>query len=88
MQVKSRFLAMANLGVTSALQFTNRNFYNIQPGIPFNITWSNASGPVTLTLLAGGTPGYMKKVQTLASKYSPPGGEPTSHHQGTQCILW
>lgn len=71
MQIKFGFLAVITPGVTRALQFTNRNFYNIQPGVPFNITWSDASGSVSLALLEGGTPNYLKKVQTLASQSTP-----------------
>ena len=71
MQGKSVLLALSTLGFSSALEFTNRDFDNIQPGVSFNITWSDAVDPVSLTLFEGGTPDYSKKVQTLASQFTP-----------------
>lgn len=69
MKFLSTLLAVAvSSSLASALTFTNRNFYNIKPGTAFNITWDDAAGPVTLTLLEGGTPGYLEPVATLASE--------------------
>jgi len=37
----------------AALQFTNPSYSGIQVGSPFTLTWTGASGPVTLSLLSG-----------------------------------
>jgi hypothetical protein len=66
-------LLLASLGISSleAIRFTNPNFNNITVGSPFNITWTDAAGPVTLTLLKGGTPAYFVAAGTIASKHFP-----------------
>ncbi|CAK7204203.1 hypothetical protein SEUCBS139899_006957 [Sporothrix eucalyptigena] len=70
MKLDSIFLAAAAAVTANALSFTNANFYNITIGNPFNITWSNASGPVTLTLLKGGTEPFFTNITTIASGVS------------------
>ncbi|EPE32764.1 hypothetical protein GLAREA_07898 [Glarea lozoyensis ATCC 20868] len=60
-------LAIGALHVVTALRFTNPNFNNITIGKPLNITWDDASGPVSLTLVKGGTPALFATVGTLAS---------------------
>ncbi|PVH68545.1 hypothetical protein DL98DRAFT_522688 [Cadophora sp. DSE1049] len=60
-------LAAGAFAVASALRFTNANYNNISVGIPFNITWADASGPVSLTLLVGGTPPFFNTAATIAS---------------------
>ncbi|KAH8649318.1 hypothetical protein BX600DRAFT_517692 [Xylariales sp. PMI_506] len=67
MQFKTIILAATTASFTEALRFTNPNFNNITLGVPFNITWADAAGPVTLTLLLGGTPTYFKSMGTIAS---------------------
>ncbi|EHK97006.1 hypothetical protein M7I_7261 [Glarea lozoyensis 74030] len=59
-------LAIGALHVVTALRFTNPNFNNITIGKPLNITWDDASGPVSLTLVKGGTPALFATVGTLA----------------------
>ncbi|OHF01356.1 extracellular matrix protein [Colletotrichum orchidophilum] len=54
--------------LAQAVQLTNSNF-NIQAGQPFVITWSDASGPVTLTLKNGPSTD-LKTVSTIASGQS------------------
>lgn len=68
----SAFSLVVATAVTSvdALSFTNANFYNISIGTPFNISWADASGPVSLTLLKGGTEPFFTNVTTFASKLS------------------
>lgn len=65
----SSFLLTAAVASVDALSFTNANFYNISIGNPFNITWAEASGPVSLTLLKGGTEPFFTNITTFASKY-------------------
>ncbi|CAK7212979.1 hypothetical protein SBRCBS47491_001647 [Sporothrix bragantina] len=67
MRAKSIFLAATSATTVNALSFTNANFYNITIGNPFNITWSDAQGPVSLTLLKGGTEPFFTNISTLAS---------------------
>lgn len=61
-------LLAATCSVSQALRFTNSNFHNITVGTPFNITWTDASGPVTLTLLKGASPAYFENMGAIASK--------------------
>jgi hypothetical protein len=42
----------ALVAVAQAVKFTNSAF-DVQPGVPFTITWSEAVGPVTITLKNG-----------------------------------
>jgi hypothetical protein len=69
MQFSSVLLAAAAFVLTNAAQFTNppQSFVGITVGKPVNVTWDNASGPVTL-LLKNGDPNSLKTVSTLASK--------------------
>lgn len=67
----SKFILASSVGVlVQAIRFTNPNFNNITLDKPFNITWADAAGPVTLNLLLGGTPAYFKMVGPIASEYS------------------
>ncbi|KAL2022756.1 hypothetical protein VTK56DRAFT_4572 [Thermocarpiscus australiensis] len=44
--------------------FTNSN-YDVQEGVPITLQWSNAEGPVTVTLMTGNDPNNLKKVTDL-----------------------
>ncbi|ESZ98558.1 hypothetical protein SBOR_1008 [Sclerotinia borealis F-4128] len=52
MQFSTIFLAAAAATLASAVQLTNPSFA-VTAGSPFNITWSDAEGPVTLVLKDG-----------------------------------
>ncbi|KAB8303843.1 hypothetical protein EYC80_005214 [Monilinia laxa] len=52
MQFSTIFLAAAAATLASAVKLTNPSF-EVTAGTPFNITWSDAEGPVTLTLKNG-----------------------------------
>ncbi|TGO66646.1 hypothetical protein BOTNAR_0057g00300 [Botryotinia narcissicola] len=52
MQFSTLFLAAAAATLASAVKLTNSNFA-VTAGSPFNITWSDAEGPVTLVLKSG-----------------------------------
>jgi hypothetical protein len=69
MQFSSLLLAAATLAVAKAVQFTNTaaQLEAITAGTPFNITWADASGPVTL-LLKDGDPSNLQTVLTIQSK--------------------
>jgi len=54
----------------SALRFTNLKFNNITTGKPFNLTWSDASGPVEITLLKGATPAFFASAGVIASEFT------------------
>ncbi|KAL1889706.1 hypothetical protein Sste5346_008691 [Sporothrix stenoceras] len=69
MKLSSILLTAAAVSV-DALTFTNANFYNISIGNPFNITWADASGPVSLTLLKGGTEPFFTNMTTFANNLS------------------
>jgi hypothetical protein len=45
--------------------------YQIEEDTPFTLKWSNAQGPVTVTLMTGNDPNNLKKVSDLASKPTP-----------------
>ncbi|PVH85966.1 hypothetical protein DL98DRAFT_567840 [Cadophora sp. DSE1049] len=62
-------LVAAALRSISALRFTNTNFNNITIGEPFNLTWSDASGPVEITLLKGATPAFFASAGNLTSTF-------------------
>lgn len=61
-------LALA-AAVLAKPQFTNSH-YEVQEDVPFTLTWSNADGPVTISLMAGPS-GNLKKVTDLACKPAP-----------------
>jgi hypothetical protein len=69
MQFSSVLLAAATLAVAKAVQFTNNaaQLEAITAGTAFNITWSGASGPVTL-LLKDGDPSNLQTVETIQGK--------------------
>lgn len=52
----------------AAVEFTNPTFSTITAGKPFNLTWSGADGPVTLTLKDGPSTALVT-VNTIASKF-------------------
>jgi hypothetical protein len=72
MQFSSALLAATILAVTKAAQFTNTaaEFEAITAGTPFNITWADASGPVTLILKDGSTDN-LQTVLIIQSKSLP-----------------
>ncbi|CAK7235034.1 hypothetical protein SBRCBS47491_009152 [Sporothrix bragantina] len=67
MKLSSALLAATANTVAQALRFTNSNFHNITVGTPFNITWTDANGPVKLTLLKGASPAYFENMGIIAS---------------------
>ncbi|KAK2004588.1 hypothetical protein LX36DRAFT_649649 [Colletotrichum falcatum] len=54
--------------LAQAVKLTNNNF-DVEAGQPFTITWSDAQGPVTLTLKNGPSTNLVT-VQSIASKSS------------------
>ncbi|KFY24897.1 hypothetical protein V491_01978 [Pseudogymnoascus sp. VKM F-3775] len=70
MKFSKLFLGAQLSAISSALQFTNANFANITVRTPFNITWADASGATTLTLVRAGTYAYSKDVLEIASNIS------------------
>ncbi|PSR87154.1 hypothetical protein BD289DRAFT_482254 [Coniella lustricola] len=70
MRLATLLTATALTAVASSLRFTNANFYNITPGVPFNITWADASGPVTLSLYKGATTALLEDIGTIADRLS------------------
>jgi hypothetical protein len=58
------------LKLTAAVEFTNTasSLANIQAGTAFDITWTDATGPVTL-LLKDGPATALQTVLTIACKY-------------------
>jgi hypothetical protein len=71
MQFSNVLLAAAAFALTNALpQFTmTPSFFTagLSAGSTYNITWSGASGPVTL-LLKNGSPTNLQTVSTIGSK--------------------
>lgn len=69
MQFSSVLLAAATLAVAKAVMFTNTaaQLEGVTAGTPVNITWSGASGPVTL-LLKDGDPTNLQTVEIIQSK--------------------
>lgn len=55
--------------------------YNVQEGQPFTLSWGNAQGPVTITLMTGTDPNNLRKVQDITSKEAP--GDPPA--RGRMC---
>ncbi|KUJ11202.1 uncharacterized protein LY89DRAFT_700450 [Mollisia scopiformis] len=68
MQFSSLFVAAAALAVANAAQFTMTasQFVSVKTGTPFDLTWSNATGAVTL-LLKNGAANNLQTVETIAS---------------------
>jgi hypothetical protein len=54
MQFSTFFAAAALSGLAAAVQLTNTVYNDITAGTSYSIGWSNATGPVTLTLKNGG----------------------------------
>lgn len=68
MQFTKVIVAAAAVAVANAtVEFTDPTFAGITVGTPFNITWSGAEGPVTLSLKDGLTTN-LQLVSTIASK--------------------
>jgi len=69
MQFSSLLLAAATLAIAQAVEFTNTaaQLEAITAGTPVNITWTDASGPVTL-LLKDGDANNLQTVLTIQSK--------------------
>ncbi|KAI0466467.1 Ser-Thr-rich glycosyl-phosphatidyl-inositol-anchored membrane family-domain-containing protein [Xylaria cf. heliscus] len=68
--VVSSVVLAALLGFVNAkVQLTNSNFDDIEAGSTFEITWSGAEGPVTLTL-KDGEENNLKTVQTITTNAS------------------
>jgi hypothetical protein len=44
--------------------------YQVEEGKPFTLQWSNAQGPVTITLMTG-DPSDLKEVTTITCKEAP-----------------
>ncbi|KAF7872300.1 hypothetical protein EAF04_003224 [Stromatinia cepivora] len=68
MQFCTLFLAAAAATLASAVQLTNPSF-GVTAGTPFNITWSDAQGPVTLVLMNGPSTS-LNTVSTIGSGLS------------------
>ncbi|KAE8447517.1 hypothetical protein EG329_010647 [Mollisiaceae sp. DMI_Dod_QoI] len=68
MQFSSVLFAAAALAVANAAQFTMTasQFVSVKTGTAFDLTWSNATGPVTL-LLKNGPANDLKTVETIGS---------------------
>lgn len=68
--MKSFSAIVLALAVTAnAVKFTNVGIAP-KPGQPFELTWDEAEGPVTITL-KGGESGNLKDIEVLAGKCSP-----------------
>ncbi|KAI1757086.1 Ser-Thr-rich glycosyl-phosphatidyl-inositol-anchored membrane family-domain-containing protein [Xylaria castorea] len=68
--VISSVVLAALLGFVNAkVELTNSNFDDIEAGSTFQITWTGAEGPVTLTL-KNGKSGDLKTVQTITTNAS------------------
>jgi hypothetical protein len=67
--------------IVDAAEFTNTisQLANVKVGTPFSITWTSASGPVTL-LLKDGSPNNLQNVETIASMFA-------SASQSTLCQI-
>ncbi|KAM0320820.1 hypothetical protein ACHAO8_000114 [Botrytis cinerea] len=65
MQFSTLFLAAAAATLASAVKLTNADFA-VTAGSPFNITWADAEGPVTL-LLKNGPSTSLTTVSTIGS---------------------
>jgi len=59
-------LLAALAAVANAVQFTNSAF-DVEPGKPFELTWSGATGSVTI-LLKNGPQDNLQTVDTLVCK--------------------
>ncbi|CAK7200910.1 hypothetical protein SEUCBS139899_003610 [Sporothrix eucalyptigena] len=67
MKLSSLFLVASAGSLAQTLRFTNLDFHNITVDTPFNITWTDANGPVKLTLLKGSSPAYFENMGVIAS---------------------
>ena len=67
--MKSVVAALFFAALASAVEFTN-NAYDVKSGVPFTLTWADASGPVTITLM-NGPRDDLQPVETLDGMYSP-----------------
>lgn len=64
-----KFLGAVALAALAAIANANliltNSQYNLVPGQPFTLTWSGASGAVTVTLKTGSNPNDLSTVKTL-----------------------
>lgn len=60
-------VVLALAAAANAVQFTNPGV-KPEPGKPFELTWSGAEGPVTITLKSGSSDN-LKTVEELASMF-------------------
>ena len=69
MQFTNLILAAAAFvgSANAVLNLTDVTFAGITVGKPFNITYGDATGPVTLTLQNGNPPNGLKDVEVIAS---------------------
>lgn len=63
-------LLIASIVDAATFTMTPSQFVNVQVGSPFSLTWTGASGPVTL-LLKNGISTDLKTVETIASMFTP-----------------
>lgn len=64
-------IALASLA-SAKVALTNSDFSDIEAGKPFEITWAEATGPVTITLKSGASDN-LSDVAQIASKSRDPG---------------
>lgn len=73
MQFSSLFVVAAAATAAQALiHLTDPTFAGISAGVPFEVTWADAEGDVTLILLDDTNPNDFKTLETLASMLSLP----------------
>ncbi|KAK4237594.1 Ser-Thr-rich glycosyl-phosphatidyl-inositol-anchored membrane family-domain-containing protein [Achaetomium macrosporum] len=53
--------------VLAAVSFTNTDYY-VYPNVPFTITWTDARGPVNITLM-NGPDEYLKEVLVIVAAF-------------------
>lgn len=75
--MKSAVAALFLAALANAVEFTN-NAYDVKAGEPFTLTWADASGPVTITLM-NGPRDDLKPVETLDGMCSHVGMAPLLH---------
>jgi hypothetical protein len=68
MQFSSALIAAVAIGFANAAAFTNSAFNGITAGQSIDLTWTNATGPVTINL-KNGPSGNLQTVSTVASMY-------------------
>lgn len=66
MRFSTIFVAVMAAVAEAKPQFTN-SAYDVEAGVPFTLSWSGATGPVTI-VLQNGPPGNLKDVMVLDGK--------------------